>query len=162
MFSFRSRKQQIDIAAYMRRICDSTTPNNGMAPHLDRTENRYNRTVPVLIWPWADGGIDGEAVTGVTKDITDHGMGLIVTKQLTHRELCVCILSDESAEATPWFFRAKLIRGKSIGAGYWAFGVKVEEFLNKDDSHAVETLFADAEQLRPLYPAKSAGVATAL
>jgi hypothetical protein len=162
MFSFLSRKQHVDIAVYLRRICDNTTPNNGMAPHLDRTENRYNRTVPVLVWPWADGGLDGAPIAGVTKDITDHGMGLIVSNPLSHREMCIGILSDETADATPWFFRARLVRGKSIGAGFWAFGVKVEEFLNKDNPHAVETLFVDAERLRPLYPVRSSTVVDSL
>ena len=47
------RKKTVDLKPYIRRLCDVTTPN---LPVLDnsREEDRFNRSLPVIICPWAD------------------------------------------------------------------------------------------------------------
>lgn len=151
MFSFGKRKQHAEIAGYLRRICDSTTPNNGMTDHSDRKESRYNRTIPVLIWPWVDDHPVAETcVTAATKDVTDHGVGLILTAPLTSAEIVVGILSDETASARPWFFRGEIVRGKSIGAGYWLYGARLLELLNRDRPEVIESLVDQTAQLQPI------------
>src|SRR5262245_32106562 len=101
MFSFRARRQHAEIAAYLRRICDRSVPNKGLPGRHARLENRYNRTLPVLLWPWSDGRVAGDCLTAATKDVNEHGLGLILTTPITSRELVICLLSDETPGAVP-------------------------------------------------------------
>jgi hypothetical protein len=149
VFSFTKRKQRVEIAAYLRRICDGTAPNNGLTDRLERTENRYNRTLPAVVWLWQDDkptAADKFDVC-VTKDITDHGVGLILTTPLANREVVVCLRSSDRADAEPWFFLGRVVRGKAIGGGFWITGVELVELLNRDRPGIIEDLRPHAERM---------------
>jgi hypothetical protein len=148
VFPFFARKQHVDIAPYLRRICDRTAPNNGSTPQLDRKENRYNRTLPVLIWPWQnDGPLIDQCVIAITKDVTDHGMGIILRCEFDFPEMVLALLSGEADEAEPWFFLGHVVRSELIGGGYTILGVELTQFLNRDGSEAVEPLLPEAKKL---------------
>jgi hypothetical protein len=148
MFSFCARKQHVEIAGYLRRICDSTAPNNGLTEQLTRSENRYNRTLPVACWPWAAGKPDpNNVLLCVSKDITDHGIGLVLNQPLTSRDVVVGLRSSDAEDAESWLFLGHVVRGKPIGGGFWVVGVELVELLNRDQPEAVEHLLPHAERL---------------
>lgn len=151
MFSFFSaRKRRIDIAPYLRRICDRTTPNSGRTEQLDRVEDRYNRALPALVWPWQnDQVVTRQCLTAITKDVTDHGMGLILNSPLTYPDLVICLLSGTIDDAQPWFFLGHVVRSEGIGAGYWLLGIEITQMLNKERPECVELLYSQAERLLP-------------
>lgn len=151
MFSFFSaRKRHVDIAPYLRRICDCTTPNSGRTEQLDRVEDRYNRTLPALVWAWQDDHVVAQqCVTAITKDVTDHGMGLILNAPLACQDLVICLLSDTTGEVQPWFFLGHVVRSEDIGAGYWLLGIEITQMLNKERPESVEFLYPQVERLLP-------------
>lgn len=151
MFSFFSaRKRHVEIAPYLRRICDNTTPNSGRTEQLDRVEDRYNRALPALVWPWQDDhAVAQQCLTAITKDVTDHGMGLILNAPLDCRDLVICLLSDTTGEVQPWFFLGHVVRSEGIGAGYWLMGIEISQMLNKERPECVEFLYSQAERLLP-------------
>ena len=151
MFSFFSaRKRRIDIAPYLRRICDRTTPNSGRTEQLDRVEDRYNRALPALVWPWQnDQVVTRQCLTAITKDVTDHGMGLILNSPLTYPDLVICLLSGTIDDGQPWFFLGHVVRSEGIGAGYWLLGIEITQMLNKGRPECVELLYSQAERLLP-------------
>jgi len=150
VFSFSARKQRVEIAPYLRRICDCSTPNSGRIERLERIENRYNRTLPVLFWPWEnDRVLADEGATAVTKDLTDQGIALILNGPIAQREIVVCLLSDDSDVVEPWFFLGQVLRCEEIGAGFRLIGVELSDFLNRNRPESVEVLRPQTERLRP-------------
>ena len=151
MFSFSARKQKVEIAPYLRRISDCSTPNSGRRERLERIENRYNRTLPVLFWPWENGRVlADEGATAVTKDLTDHGIALILNGPIAQREIVVCLLSDDSDVVEPWFFLGQVLRCEEIGAGFRLIGVELSDFLNRNRPESVEVLRPQMDRLRPI------------
>lgn len=148
MFSFASRKKTVDLSPYVRRICDLTTPNMTSSPELVRVENRYNRAIPTLIVPCVGGQpLLDNYVIGITKDIADHGIGLILTEPFNAEQVLLGFWIDRQKMSEPWFFYATARRCAAVGGGYWTLGVELDEFANLNLGRSAESLVSLAEEL---------------
>jgi hypothetical protein len=83
----------------------------------------------------------------VTKDVTDHGVGLVLLAPLSDRRVVVCLPSSDDHAAEPWFFLGEAVRSKAIGAGFWIVGVELEELLNQDRPETIEELRIEAARM---------------
>ena len=105
IFSFlETRKKTVDLSPYMRRICDFSVPNRCHAIEQPRSENRYNRTLPVLLCPWDEGRpLAEQAMFAITKDISDRGVS-VVTAGPIEGAFAVAFALPASEANEPWFF----------------------------------------------------------
>jgi len=149
-FFFRERKKQVELRNCLRRLLDTTSPN---LPPLEgdcRSDDRHNRTLPVLLVPWEDGGpVVNEASVALTKDFSDLGMALVLQQPFRAEQVVVAfrMASDPQREggSTLYFMLGRLRQNTSTGGGFWQLGILLEELLNQ----------ADCPQLKPLVPLTS-------
>lgn len=150
MFSFSKNKKTIELSPYIRRICDLTTPNMTSSPELLRVENRYNRAIPTLLCPWVSGRpILDSGIIGVTKDIADHGVGLILTQEFHAEEVLLGFWVSHAEMEEPWFFVGTPRRCCAVGGGFWTLGVELREFATENHAREVAPLRKIAEKLLP-------------
>ena len=126
VFSFTSRKKQVDLAPHVRRIIDLTTPNRPTA-NDQRFELRYNRTMPVLMHPW-NGRPDLEKTSiGITRDLSDRGLGLIAIAELKEPQYVVSLWPRELDE--PYHFICWLRDFRALSLGMWNAGFQFEDLI---------------------------------
>jgi hypothetical protein len=131
VFSFTKSKKNVDLCPFIRRICDLTTPNLTASAELARVENRYNRAIPTLVMPWvATLPVVDRYVFGLTKDIADRGIGVILSEPFDAGELLLGFWLDSDEMHEPWFFSGSTRRCSPIGGGFWLLGVELAEFAN--------------------------------
>lgn len=148
MFSFSSRKKNVDFQRYIRRLIDLTSPNRGSSASMERCENRNNRTIPVLLCPWEQRTpLVSKAVVAITKDFTDRGVGLILSHPFDAKNVVIGICHEEATAKEPLFFLGARRTSNPIGGGFWLFGVELTEFMNETWRTELEPLFPMAKKL---------------
>src|SRR5688572_16000917 len=129
MFGFDSvtaRKAQLEVGAIIRRLLDKSTCRSPSAVEETRLTRRCKRVFPVFVLPWADGSPDyRSALFATTTELSDYGIGLILSLPLQDPELVVGIL----VERKPCLIRGQLKRRRSIGGGFWHIGVQTLEVI---------------------------------
>jgi len=149
MYSFAKNKKTVDLFPYIRRICDLTTPNLATVTG-GRSEDRFNRTIPTLIYPWENGRpSEDECSVCLTSDLADRGVRLVLAQPF-HAERAVLgywIGCEQMRE--PWFFLGEVRRNQPIGGGFWSVGIKLTEFANEDYQQLLAPLTETASKLLP-------------
>jgi len=151
VFFFKERKKQVDLCNCLRRIVDTTCPNLPPPGGDSRSDDRHNRTLPVLLAPWEDGGpLVNESSMALTKDFSDLGLALVLHQPFRAEEVVIVfrLASDPQRElgSTLYFVLGTVRRNTSIGGGFWQLGIQLKELLNR----------GDWPQLEPLVPITSA------
>ena len=150
MFSFTKNRKTVDMAAYLRRICDITTPNHLGMGDEGRSENRYNRTMPVLICPWRDEqAVVEKTLYGLTSDISDRGISLTLAHPHPADDLLLGLWASKEQSAEPWFFLGSVCSATAMGGGFWTIGVALSEYANDDYSEQLLEVRPKAEILLP-------------
>ncbi len=145
MFSFTARRKKQDVSLFMRRIIDLTSPNR---PRADdgRHDLRYNRSIPVVCCPWRKNRPDTSQVTvGITKDLTDVGMGVITTCDLEADKIAVMIELDNSDAPEPWMFVGEVRQKTNLPGGCSLYGIELVRLLNGDTRAMNDLLAISAE-----------------
>ncbi len=152
MFSFSKRKKVVDLCPRIRRLCDLTSPN--LSTTLSgRSENRYNRAIPTLLGPWQeDHPVVDESTIGLTSDIADRGVCLVLNQPFLAESVVVGYWISSDAMSEPWYFLGNICRNQPMGGGFWAVGIELTEFANTN--HAKELV-----ALKPLAAKLSAPAA---
>ena len=148
MFSFKSNKKRLALEKYVRRLADTTTPNIHPIAEDTRVTRRQNRVLPTILVPWEDGELlVDESATVLIKDISDHGVGLVLNQPFRAMEVLICLwLADEES---PWFFRGTVRQNSAIGGGFWVLGIELTDFLNANEISKVEELLSLVNKLLP-------------
>ena len=151
MFNFTKRKNAVDIRRLVRRIRDLTMPNSPFGGNQTRRQERANRAIPTLICPWDNGEPVTERIHfGLTRDVSDHGVGLVTTEPLEVNQVVIAYWPDGDDPGQPWFFLGEARRLESIGGGFWTLGVEFVEFINQSHSSQLRELMPCARELRPM------------
>lgn len=161
MFSFSKRKKVVDLCPRIRRLCDLTSPN--LSTTLSgRSENRYNRAIPTLLGPWQeDHPVVDESTIGLTSDIADRGVCLVLNQPFLAESVVVGYWVSLEAMSEPWYFLGNICRNQPVGGGFWAVGIELAEFANANHVEELAALTPLAAKL--LAPADSKqGVRTIL
>lgn len=156
MFSFTKRKKVVDLQPYIRRLCNLTAPNlsSGLVEGLERTENRYNRTIPTLLVPWKDERpMASEYVVGLTCDVADNGIGLVFNQPYRDERVVVGYWVSSEMMPEPWFFVGNIQRNQAIGGGFWKLGIELTDFANTNHGESLAVLKPLAKKL--LSPTRS-------
>lgn len=150
MFSFTKKRKSVEINGYLRRLCDLTTPNHGPPKETERAENRYNRTIPALICPWASGQAAAEQASfAVTKDISDRGVAVVVRDRMVADHLVIGFWTSREQSLEPWFFISEVRCEVPLGAGFWNVGLSLTEFANMNYARELASLHSLASTLLP-------------
>ena len=147
MFSFNNNKKRAALEKYIRRLVDITTPNIQLIAEDLREHSRQNRVLPTMLVPWKDGApVVNEATIVLMKDISDHGVGLVLSHPIRARQFLIAVRVDE--DERPWFFLGEFKQNSPIGGGYWVIGVKLTEVFDSDPP-GLEKLSPLVEKLLP-------------
>jgi hypothetical protein len=148
MFSFTARKKTVDFQRYIRRLINRTMPNADFA-NTQRQENRHNRIIPALLCALQGSTpMLAQSSVAITKDISDQGVGLIMSAPFAATDVVVGFLDQESATNETWFFRGQAQRNVAIGGGFWLLGIRLTELMNEDWRDQLAPLIPLAENLR--------------
>lgn len=97
MFSFKTRKKQVDVHQLLRRAMDATTPNRPPTQGESRWEDRSNRTIPVLLVPYADEQPVGDEHTiALTKNLSSQGVALVLPQPFRAEQVLIGFWLDAS------------------------------------------------------------------
>ena len=156
MYSFTKRKKSVDLSPHVRRICDITTPN--LAPiSKGRSENRYNRAIPTLLGPWQDDQpLVEECVVGLTTDLSDRGVGLVLYQPFRADEVVIGYWVSSELMHDPMFFLGNVRRNQNIGGGFWIVGIEFTKYASAEYPETLAALFPSAASL--LSPAETATI----
>jgi len=165
MFSFSRRNHQTEVRDLLRRITNRSTPNLAPFEGDSRSDNRYNRTFPVLIVPIRDGAaaVD-EATTALTKDFSDRGIALVL-KRPFHVETVVLGLAvpcDQEIESAPQslFALGQVRQQAALGGGYWQVGVELTGLTDPVSMPVLEQLEPVVRYLLPSNETEAAEAAS--
>ena len=149
IFSFLdTRKKANDLSPYMRRLCDLTVPNLCNSIEQGRTENRYNRSLPVLLCAWKNGRPPAaQALFAITKDLSDRGLS-VITQMPLEGEFIVAFALPETEASEPWYFLGEACRSRAIGGGFWTTGIELSQFVTGTHRRDLAVLQPLAIQLR--------------
>ncbi len=151
MFRGKQRDEQNKAAAYLRRICDLTSPN---LPRFDdlRGEHRQNRTIPVLLTPWEDDlALVAESVTALTKDISDRGLSLTLPAPFRAEHVVAGFwVPGVSDGGQPRFLLGTTRQNVPIGGGFWALGIETLRLLNSAEAEPLLAVAQSRLQTQPI------------
>jgi hypothetical protein len=152
MFSFKNQQPRNDMAAILRRITDLTSPNVPPLEGDDRSEDRYNRSLPALVAPWENGSFDSkECVYGITKDVSDRGVALVLHQPFRAAEVVVgfwpVTAHHPASDSSPFFVIGEVRENVALGGGFWQLCLCLSNTLT--DSAQIRRLTPLAAQLVP-------------
>ena len=81
------------------------------------------------------------------KDISDHGVGLVLNQPFRAAEVFIVAWPDE--EERPWFFLGQVRQETPIGGGYWVIGVDLIDVFDDSDPAGIDELQPLIDQLLP-------------
>jgi hypothetical protein len=141
MFPWNSQKNAVDGKPYLRRLCDLTAFNQ-VTLSDGRIDKRYNRTIPSLLTPWCQGCPKvEESVVGLTRDIGDRGIGLVLDKPLNADVVLIGYwLPSLDIMSEPWFFIGAVKHVESIGGGFQALGLEIIEYANTNHAESISAI----------------------
>jgi hypothetical protein len=136
MLFFGGRKNKA-LESTIRKIAELTNPASGET--ASRGESRIQRILPVLVTP-----VEGDqpqiarSTYGLTKDLSEHGMAIIVSRHLELGEAIIGLWPTNefisAATSSPIFFRG-VLRGQSdMGAAFVRVGVQLDSVVAESDA----------------------------
>jgi hypothetical protein len=135
MFSFLSKKKRLDATPHIRRLIDLTAPNRPtFIENEQRSENRYCRSLPILLSPMTDNlPILNASFAGVSQEISDSGLRLITLERLTADEYCASIWPRVPELQSPLHIVCQTRECRQITANMWSTGLQVMWVLEIED-----------------------------
>lgn len=162
MSFFRNKKSE-DLERLLSRIADLTMPNLAPLSGDNRSQNRCNRSLPVLIAPWEhDTAEVSECATAVTKDMSDRGISLILRQPFRGDRVVIgfwiSTRHHPAHEFDPYFIVGEVRHNFEIGGGFWQIGIEPTERLDRDHAEEIDRLRPIAAKLVPLASLKEVPV----
>ena len=139
---FERRKKQQEVWSAVRRIIDTSAPN--MAPYTgdSRAQDRCNRCLPAIVVPLdAEGTPTGGQLFGISRDVCDNGIGLVVHESLD-AELVLCGFWV----GQPLLFLGNVRRITPYGGCFWLVGIELTDVLCASEAERLAPL---VQQLAP-------------
>jgi hypothetical protein len=154
MFSFGQKNKQVEVRDLLRRITDLSTPNLSPMEGEARSDNRYNRTFPVLLAPMIDGQIVvDEATSALTKDFSDRGIALVLHQPLHAETVLVgLVLTHErdDLETLQTHYASGTVRQSvPLGGGFWQLGVELSALVDPERLEHFDELLPAMRRLVP-------------
>lgn len=148
MYSFSSNKKRCVLEKYARRLSDITTPNIHLIAEELRQRRRANRVLPTILAPWENGApVVSDATTVLMKDISDHGVGLVLNQPFHGQQVLIAVWPEE--EDAAWCFLGDVKQNNPLGGGFWVVGVELFDVFHDTEPAGIDQLRPLMERLRP-------------
>lgn len=135
---FEKRKR---VCRSIRRVVDARTPNMISESVSQRSAERYNRCVPIVVFPMRENRIDADSIFfASTKDLSDYGASVVTSCQLEPMQVICGFWQDG-----PILIGGSVRRSRKFGGNLFELGI---EFTDVIDS--VNTLNALLPHLQKL------------
>jgi hypothetical protein len=155
VFFLKGRRARVELENYLSRVAEVTHPDGASDEENQRSESRISRIFPVLIAPWEDNGpVIGQFTYGLSRDISSHGMSIVLTRPF-RKINCEVVVgmwpTNELLTAVstpPGFILGEVRQEVEMGAAFYRLGVMFKELV--DEQHpSHEKLYAQAKCLLP-------------
>ena len=157
MFSFgraKSHQSKEEIRSLLYRITDLTSPNLPPLDGEERTQNRSNRSLPILLAPWINNAPNvDEVTTALTKDFSDRGLSVVLHQPLRFETVVVGLLLSRNEHdllgGEPRFVLGEVRQNVPLGGGFWQLGIEFSEILSVGYHKELKSLIPLTAQLVP-------------
>lgn len=144
MFFFAKRRKLAQVQQLIGRLIDRSTPNLRKDLKDLRCEQRYNRSLPVLIVPMIEGKPKVQFTGfGVTQNISNKGVALLSQQPIKTEEALVGFWQDGACD----FVLADIRHRSTVEGGYWQIGLELSEVVLPGDFPELDQLSVLAGQL---------------
>jgi hypothetical protein len=132
MFGLFSTKKKNDCSVKLRRLIDRTA--NWRIPEVETREaERCKRTMPIFLTPWRDKKTTAQEMeTGISVDLSDHGLRVLLLRQPKATSYLVSIINMEDGSPEIYSFVADVCSCEKFAPGIASLGLRT--------SHAIETI----------------------
>ena len=132
--SIRVRKKSIEAGAKIRRLLDLSAVIGDIAKD-HRADDRYKRTLPVLVTPWRGRQTsNSDSHIGITRDISDHGIRAFFFKAPTDEEFLLSLVLQREGSVLECFHFLSVVRNKfKFAPDIYTVGLNVLEHLPELD-----------------------------
>lgn len=154
MFSLTSHCKDPELAAFLDRLMALTSPNSLHKGANVRSDDRSNRTIPVLLTPWEDGQpVLDETSTALTKDISANGLSIVLHQPFHSDDVVIGFWLTSQPRFglgnDPRFAIGKIRQNISLGGGFWQVGIELNELHTAEEMDVFKPLLPWAVQLIP-------------
>ena len=130
MFSFQSRKNDIEMRSQILRYINEQARGAVTCYEENRDESRSNMNCGVLFVPLESGEPDlVTAQLGITKDLSTNGMGIVFDKSISAKDAIVVLSGNDDA----LFVQVELRHCESIGLGFFVVGARLVKLVTAVD-----------------------------
>jgi len=152
-FFWKKKSSSTIVQQRIRRLLDQTVHFAYVNDEPRRRTSRTIRILPALLAPWKDGQPLVEAACfGITQNLSDTGVALILTAPFEHDEVCVGIPIPKDETADPYYFVGRATHLTPIGGGFWTLGIALTDCATESFPDKVRAL---RHLARRLFPARS-------
>lgn len=146
MFSFRKRREQVEVHKITRRLINSSCPCLPPLAGESRWENRSNRTIPVLLTPISGGELSlDETATAVTKNLSSQGLALVLHQPFWAEGVVIGFWHS----GEPEFVRGEIRQNVPLGGGFWQLGIELTQRVILAEMPELERLVPLTSRLDP-------------
>ncbi len=146
MFSFGDHKKQLDVQKLLRRAIDASSPNLPPTTGESRFDSRSNRTLPLVLVPWVNGGPQTDAaVTALSKNLSSNGLTVLHVDPIDVEHIVVGFCIDSQ----PYFLLGHIRHRTPLGGGFSQLGIEVTQIVTPTDEPALEGLVVATVGLAP-------------
>jgi hypothetical protein len=139
MFCFGRQKERVSVQAILRRVIDASSPNLPPYEGELRGDSRVNRSFPVVLAPWVDDqACAADAITALTKNLSDQGLTVLHTATIAADQLVVGFW----LESQEYFFLGDVRHRTPLGGGIMQLGIEMNRRLTPLDEPSLEDLQA--------------------
>lgn len=115
------RKQQQQVAALIRRLIDTNTPNLYFSEETNRTSERVARCLPSLVANrTSDRLANPVPLFAMTRDFSDNGVSMIVSQEIDWTEVYCGFVLD-----VPRILLGVVQRKRYFGGGMYELGIEL-------------------------------------
>lgn len=128
--SLLSRKKRIDLGAKVRRFMDLSITKDYTQTEA-RNDDRYKRTLPVLITPWrGDETTNLDSHIGITRDMSDSGVRVFFLKEPHEGDLILSFVLKRERDVLECFhFLAEVRNSSRFAPDLYTVGLLFKEYL---------------------------------
>ena len=130
--SIRVRKKWVEAGAKVRRLMDLTMARDSVANEL-RVDDRYKRTLPVLVTPWRGEETNNmDSHIGITRDMSDNGARVFYFREPQEGEVLLSfVLRREKDTLECFHFLSEVRNSKPFAPDIYTVGLSIKEHLEE-------------------------------
>ncbi len=130
--SILARKKRIEAGAKIRRLMDLSIARDSVANEA-RADDRYKRTLPVLITPWRGAETTNlDSHIGITRDMSDSGVRVFFLREPQEGDFILSFVLRRDKDTLECFhFLAEARNSNRFAPDIYTVGLLLKEYLEE-------------------------------